>query len=184
MGVVRALDVDSGHGTNTSIGRFLADHLVRLARTDHPALGRGAYVISDRHIASATSGWTWRRYGGYNRTSPICTFPCPWASPATTRASPGGWAARHHRTQVRPTIRRGFSGPAVRELQQVLNKWYPSLPPLAEDGMFGEQTEDRVKHFQRHSGIVADGVVGPITWSRLGFASPLVAQVHTIEGRA
>lgn len=163
VGVVRALDIDAGRGTDTSVGRLLAEHLVRLARIGHPALGGGAYVISDRRIASATSGWTWRRYAGSN--------PHISHTHVSVSLDQSGYDSRRtwELTGTRPTIGRDATGPAVRELQQVLNERYPSLPRLAEDGVFGEQTEDRVKRFQRESGIAADGVVGPITWSRLGF---------------
>ncbi|MBA3292685.1 MAG: peptidoglycan-binding protein [Geodermatophilaceae bacterium] len=167
VGVVRALDVDSGHGTDTSVGRLVADHLVRLARTGHPALGRGAYVISDRRIASATSGWAWRRYGGSNPH--ISHTHVSVSLDQSDYDSRRPWGLAGAPPPSRPTIRRGSEGPAVRELQQVLNRWYPSLPRLGEDGVFGERTEDRVKHFQRGSGITADGVVGPMTWRGLGF---------------
>lgn len=164
VGVVRALDVDSGRGTETSAGRLLADHLVRLARTGHPALGQGAYVISDRRIASATSAWAWRGYSGSN--------PHISHTHISVSLDQSGYDSRHPwefaGTPPLPIMRQGSTGPAVRELQQALNERYPSLQRLAEDGVFGEQTEDRVKHFQRQSGIAVDGVVGLVTWSRLG----------------
>ncbi|WP_424183862.1 peptidoglycan-binding domain-containing protein [Actinokineospora sp. G85] len=67
----------------------------------------------------------------------------------------------------RPTVRRGSKGPAVSELQRILNVWYPALPRLATDGDFGPATEARVKHMQRAAGLAADGVAGPATWRRL-----------------
>lgn len=68
---------------------------------------------------------------------------------------------------ARPTIRRGSKGDAVRELQAILNAWYPSMPRLAVDGDFGSATEARVKHMQRSAGLTIDGIVGPNTWRRL-----------------
>jgi len=38
---------------------------------------------------------------------------------------------------------------------------------LAVDGVFGPQTEDRVRLFQRNWGLTVDGVVGPQTWTEL-----------------
>jgi peptidoglycan hydrolase-like protein with peptidoglycan-binding domain len=36
-----------------------------------------------------------------------------------------------------------------------------------EDGIFGAKTNNAVTSFQRQFGLVADGVVGPKTWSKL-----------------
>jgi len=38
---------------------------------------------------------------------------------------------------------------------------------LAVDGVFGPETEDRVRRFQQNWGLTVDGVVGPQTWSEL-----------------
>jgi peptidoglycan hydrolase-like protein with peptidoglycan-binding domain len=57
----------------------------------------------------------------------------------------------------------------VRELQMVLNRWYPGLTPLAEDGDCGPRTADRVRYFQQRAGLTVDGIVGPRTWAGLGF---------------
>jgi hypothetical protein len=64
----------------------------------------------------------------------------------------------------RPTLRRGSKGDAVREVQRILNAWYPSLDRLAVDGDFGPATETRVRYMQRRAGIAVDGIVGPTTW--------------------
>ena len=68
-----------------------------------------------------------------------------------------------------PVLRLGSTGDAVRTLQETLNRWYPSLPPLDVDGDFGPRTDARVRYFQGRSGLVADGIVGPATWRALGF---------------
>lgn len=95
IGIVRAFDFDSGHGTDTSAGRLLTDCLIRLARTGHPALGRGAYLISDRRIASASGGWTWRGYSGSNPHIAHMHVSVSLDPAATTRASRGGSPTRH-----------------------------------------------------------------------------------------
>ena len=35
------------------------------------------------------------------------------------------------------------------------------------DGVFGRQTEEAVRNFQRDHGLNPDGVVGPLTWDAL-----------------
>lgn len=65
-----------------------------------------------------------------------------------------------------PTIRRGDTGAAVSHAQCLL-KNYQGYGYLAIDGVFGPQTEDAVRDFQRRRGITVDGIVGPVTWDRL-----------------
>ena len=72
---------------------------------------------------------------------------------------------------IHPTVRRTSTGPAVEELQQKLNT-IPSdqVPTMLEvDGKFGPITKQAVLEFQRSRTppLVADGVVGPLTWSAL-----------------
>jgi peptidoglycan hydrolase-like protein with peptidoglycan-binding domain len=57
------------------------------------------------------------------------------------------------------TLRRGAQGKLVERLQAALS--------LAVDGIFGSQTEARVRAFQRDKGLVPDGIVGPRTWAIL-----------------
>jgi len=38
---------------------------------------------------------------------------------------------------------------------------------LAADGIFGATTEGAVKDFQEFKGLPVDGIVGPLTWSKL-----------------
>lgn len=59
-------------------------------------------------------------------------------------------------------------GPDVRLCQSALNGHVPSkLPRLVEDGLFGMNTQARVKEFQTSVRLRADGVVGAMTWSKL-----------------
>lgn len=67
----------------------------------------------------------------------------------------------------RPTLRRGAKGDLVREVQRILNAWYPTLLALAVDGDFGPKTEARVRYMQERAGLAVDGIVGPQTWGRL-----------------
>lgn len=61
-------------------------------------------------------------------------------------------------------LREGSRGPQVKALQQKLRSGSVNLPI---DGVFGPQTQSRVREFQRARGLPADGVVGPTTWRAL-----------------
>lgn len=58
------------------------------------------------------------------------------------------------------TIRRGDTGPDVRNLQKMLNFHGSQLIP---DGIFGPLTLKEVLRIQRAAGIATDGIVGPLT---------------------
>lgn len=69
-------------------------------------------------------------------------------------------------------LRRGATGPEVRQLQQLLNQWLiatsqTGLQSLVVDGIFGPQTERSVRAYQRTMGLRVDGIVGPLTWASL-----------------
>ena len=74
-------------------------------------------------------------------------------------------------TQQYPgVLREGDTGNAVANLQYYLNYlsgFYESVPPVAVDGSFGPATRAAVIDLQNTFGLVADGIVGPLTWSRL-----------------
>lgn len=73
--------------------------------------------------------------------------------------------------RARPTLRLGKGGKnadsdtvaAVRELQRRLK-----LKPEHQTGYFGPITDVAVREFQKASGLVVDGIVGPMTWAALG----------------
>lgn len=78
-------------------------------------------------------------------------------------------------TPMKPTIRRGSTGPYVVECQTDLIKLGYDVGSSGADGKFGAKTQAAVKAFQRdynkaHPEKVAlavDGVVGPATWTAL-----------------
>lgn len=62
------------------------------------------------------------------------------------------------------TVRNGNTGEAVRAVQsQLVTRGHG----LTVDGEFGSRTETAVRSFQSSRSLVADGVVGPITWQHL-----------------
>lgn len=62
-------------------------------------------------------------------------------------------------------MKRGYRSVEVKELQKRLNKELNLT--LAVDGIFGRNTDKAVKQYQSQHGLVADGLVGPITRSVL-----------------
>lgn len=64
-----------------------------------------------------------------------------------------------------PTLREGSRGAEVIKLQEILKQL--NFYSGAIDGIFGSQTKDAVLRFQEVHGLVADGIVGPNTWSKL-----------------
>ena len=58
----------------------------------------------------------------------------------------------------RRTLRRGMKGEDVKAVQKAVG-----AEPI--DGDYGAKTEAKVREFQRSHGLVADGIVGPRTWS-------------------
>ncbi|MFP2930115.1 peptidoglycan-binding domain-containing protein [Pyxidicoccus sp. 3LG] len=65
-----------------------------------------------------------------------------------------------------PTLKQGHSGAPVTALQNRLNQL--GFNAGTADGQFGPKTAAAVKAFQKAKGLVADGIVGPKTWDKLG----------------
>lgn len=67
-------------------------------------------------------------------------------------------------------LRQGSRGSEVVTLQNLLNNarsTYPQIPFITVDGVFGANTDNAVRIFQRAAGLTVDGVVGPATWNTL-----------------
>ena len=61
----------------------------------------------------------------------------------------------------------GASGDKVRQIQQQLNRIaqnYPALPTVRVDGIYGQNTADAVRTFQRIFNIPPTGIVDYPTW--------------------
>jgi peptidoglycan hydrolase-like protein with peptidoglycan-binding domain len=69
------------------------------------------------------------------------------------------------------TISPGTTGDVVRRLQRALRRT-PNLG-LTINGTFDSQTETAVKEFQQGTGLVVDGIVGPLTWNALPDGGPM-----------
>ena len=61
------------------------------------------------------------------------------------------------------TLRIGSTGASVKLIQSLLSKIGYNPGPI--DGIFGQQTKEAVISFQLDNGLIADGIVGPVTWN-------------------
>lgn len=68
------------------------------------------------------------------------------------------------------TLRKGDRGEEVKVLQRMLG--------IAADGIFGAQTETKVKEWQAAHGLDADGIVGAKTWAAMGVTGNAAAGVQ------
>ncbi len=66
------------------------------------------------------------------------------------------------------SLRRGSRGDLVTTLQKRLKTWGYYTGNV--DGVFGSQTEQAVKYFQRKNGLAVDGIVGPATAKAVGIS--------------
>jgi hypothetical protein len=95
----------------------------------------------------------------------------PAATPATASERPSATdAPTATASTARPTLRPGARGAHVLALQQRLAALRYDVGGV--DGIFGDSTLHGVIAFQKVQRIGIDGIVGPLTWSRL--AQPVV----------
>ena len=67
-------------------------------------------------------------------------------------------------------LRQGSRGQDVITLQyllDVISEYYPDIPAVTQDGIFGAGTKQAVTAFQSRMGLTPDGIVGPATWNAL-----------------
>ena len=117
----------------------------------------------------------------------------PMASPAfaATRTSRTVAAPAAAINGCPPTLAIGSNSTWVQVLQYRLMAFYTMgnsnntphnySPPLNPDGSFGSLTQAAVEDFQEAAAVPPDGVVGPRTWSALGFCAASNA-FHLLRG--
>ena len=66
-------------------------------------------------------------------------------------------------------IKQGSTGETVKTIQRKLKNW--GYYKGAVDGVFGSQTKEAVRYFQRKNGLTVDGIVGKQTLSALGIST-------------
>lgn len=92
-----------------------------------------------------------REIGGVAEPAPLPPPPVViYANPSRDPGAPG--ATGGPRWRIQDKLKRGYRSYAGH---------------LVTDGIYGNQTEAAVAEFQRRSGLVPDGDVGPITWAAL-----------------
>jgi hypothetical protein len=164
-GVVCALDLTDDPANGCPI-HVIAE---RVRRNPHPDL---AYIISNRRIASRSTGWRWHRYTGSNPHSRHVHFAVgagPDGAPRPPYDDKTPWDVMSGASTTGPragdsprTLRRGMRGPDVKALQRILIG-AGHLGAGGADGVFGPKTEAAVKKLQAKLGVTADGIVGPVT---------------------
>ena len=82
-------------------------------------------------------------------------------------------------------LRLGDAGDAVRTKQIQLNRIsanYPSIPKIYPvDGVFGPETEEAVRTFQRVFGLTQDGIIGKATWYRIAYLYTSVKRLSELD---
>jgi len=98
--------------------------------------------------------WHWRYVAGDNIPQAVLAYesgvnviPSPQPTPVLVFAYPG------------TPLKLGSKGDSVKLVQAVVG--------ATPDGDFGSVTERRVKDWQTRNGLLADGVVGPVTWKKM-----------------
>ncbi|EKF17049.1 peptidoglycan-binding domain-containing protein [Nitratireductor pacificus] len=177
VGVVTALDVTHDPNGGVDIQK-LADALI--ASKDP----RIKYIICNGRIVSGSGqkhpAWKWRPYSGANKHSRHVHISVK-ASKAHYDSVQDWRVDGSTIGEVSPSdsvLRRGASGPFVRELQDNLRALGYAL---RADGEFGEETERAVRIFQGRAGLTVDGWAGPRTLDAIGNAVAEKAAKPKIE---
>ena len=71
--------------------------------------------------------------------------------------------------EIEATSRYGSRGEEVKTIQTKLKRWGYYNGSI--DGIYGSQTLEAVKYFQRKNGLTADGIAGPATLKAMGISS-------------
>lgn len=80
----------------------------------------------------------------------------------------GAFAPVEFGAEAATVLKRGSTGSDVRTLQTKLKNW--GYYTGSVDGIYGSQTVNAVKYFQRVNGLTVDGVVGKNTLNALGMS--------------
>ena len=82
-------------------------------------------------------------------------------------------------------LRLGDGGNDVRTKQVQLNRIsrnYPAIPKIYPvDGIFGQETDDAVREFQRIFNLTPDGIIGKATWYRISYLYTSVKRLAELD---
>ena len=146
LGYGLATDGIFGSGTNSAVRSFQSKQK----------------LVVDGYVGSATWAALGKACGSGSTAG--STSGSTGNTSSSTGSSSSNAGSSNISTSGRPTVGYGDSGSNVKALQQLLNKYGYGL---AEDGIFGSGTYAAVQRFQASKGLVADGIVGPLTWAKL-----------------
>ncbi len=166
---------DSGNNV-----RIIQRWLARIAR-NYPAIGNvsvdGVFgaatrsaVITFQRIFNLTQDGvvgkaTWYKisyiYVAVKKLAELGSESEPYPDGGSTPSTPSG----------SNSLQQGARGPEVAAIQYFLTylaqTFYPTIPELVPDGIFGAQTRSAVVAFQQLFGLTVDGLVGRATWAAL-----------------
>jgi murein L,D-transpeptidase YcbB/YkuD len=173
QGVVCAVDIDK----DLSPGGGAADVGLIVSALQKAKDPRVKYIIWNGMITQKGNVAAWKPYRGANahkahahisvhQNSALYDDGRAWDLSGISGADAPPPEPTPTANGLRPELRFGATGEAVKRLQQLLIK-ETFLPPKSDDGHFGRQTMQAVVAFQRMLKLDADGIVGPKTWAEL-----------------
>lgn len=168
-GMVHAIDVDVDGIPSAEIVAYL------VAQAKSGADTRAWYIIHRGVIYSRTYRWVPRPYTGKNKHDQHFHISLRYVKSVEGNRAP--WLALFGDADSRYTpwqkveagkrsVKLWDSGDDVKELQRILNDWYPEVN-ISEDGYFGPGTNEVVVDFQKRAGLETDGIVGKKSWTAL-----------------
>ncbi|CAN5843911.1 hypothetical protein BH24ACT5_BH24ACT5_24860 [soil metagenome] len=145
-------------GSLSGSGDEIADATAAATGTAEVSIGSGGVVVKILH---GLLGLPDHPTYDHSTDAAVRRFQTDNGITVDGRVGPQTWAALRRVTAPtdRPTLRRGSTGEPVPWVQRRLG----CLP----DGDFGPRTEAHVLGFQQARGLMADGIIGPQTWTSL-----------------
>ena len=145
------------------------EYLPRDNLSNYPTLSRGNRGNAVRLLQLILNDYGYNLSAdgifGQNTQTALINFQQRNGLVADGIAGRNSWNSLLNLTPTQKTIRRGNRTSSVEYLQRkLLSKLYP-ITDL--DGIFGAETEQNVKQFQRENSLSPDGIVGPLTWQKV-----------------
>lgn len=170
---------DLGVPTGAKWAQQLADWLI----ANHKALGIQLVIYNRKVWSLRYPDKGWRTYTGSNpHTDHLHVELCPAAAKALTVDTIKAVAAGKPSTPKPPPAPPAFPGRLLQHTPHRLIRgadvrtWQQRMRDrgwrITVDGVYGPQSADVCKRFQREKRLQVDGIVGPITW-RASWTAPI-----------